>query len=362
VLKSLAIYLNDSNEYFFYKILKLFFKGTPIDNDNKVLFVSLSGLGDLILAHLILNNINSKKVYLLFSAEHESIFINYSGDVNLIPIHRKKYKFNPIYKILILRKIANLNISTSINMNRSRCLLDDQLTLISGKNNKLALSFQPKHFRNYFRKKIEMEYTSILFNDSESEYHKIVSLVNILGYPLTQKSPKLYYPLEVFSIHENQKVVIINPFSSYPFREWSLANYLEIVNWMCENYNYKVILVGKNRFSKTIKFQNVNFVNMIHKFALNEIVPLMNNASLFIGNDSGLAHIAKSLCIPRIIIAGGGSHGHYFPYLDGTNEILLYNYLDCFGCEWACKYKQPYCLTEVSIDSVKKSIVALLHI
>lgn len=362
MLKSLAIYLNDSIEYFFYNILKLYFKSNPIDSNNKILFVSLSGLGDLVLAHLILNNINSKNVFLLFSAEHESIFINYSGDVNLIPVHRKKYKFNPIYKILMLRKIANLNISTSVNLNRSRSLLDDQLTLICGKNNKFALSFQPKHFRNYFRKKIEMEYNSILFNDNESEYHKIVSLVNLLGYPLTQKGPKLYFPLEAFSIHENQKVVIINPFSSYPFREWSLANYLEIVTWMRENSNYKTILVGQDRFSKTIKFHNVNFVNMTHKLTLDEIVPLINHASLFIGNDSGLAHIAKSLCIPRIIITGGGSYGHYFPYLDGTNEILLYNYLDCFGCEWSCKYKQPYCLTEVSTDTVKKSIIALLHI
>jgi heptosyltransferase-1 len=91
---------------------------------------------------------------------------------------------------------------------------------------------------------------------------------------------------------------------------------------------------------------------------LSEVSYLISKSDLFIGNDSGLFHIAKTYNKKRIGIVGGGALNITLPYCSGENEILLYKEMECFKCHWVCRFNHSYCIQDISVldvfDSVKK--------
>ena len=55
---------------------------------------------------------------------------------------------------------------------------------------------------------------------------------------------------------------------------------------------------------------------------LPEITALASQASLFVGNDSGIAHIAAAVQTPTVAIFGSSNVDHWRPWTDAPNEIV----------------------------------------
>jgi ADP-heptose:LPS heptosyltransferase len=83
----------------------------------------------------------------------------------------------------------------------------------------------------------------------------------------------------------------------------------------------------------------------------------MKNCSLYIGNDSGLTHLAHQLNAPLIAIIGGGKFGKFFPYKEREDAVFLFDQMDCFGCDWNCIHDKRYCLINVSPELVYAKII-----
>jgi len=55
---------------------------------------------------------------------------------------------------------------------------------------------------------------------------------------------------------------------------------------------------------------------------LPEITALAAKAKLFVGNDSGIAHIAAAVGTPGVVIFGSSNVIHWRPYTDAPNEVV----------------------------------------
>jgi len=97
--------------------------------------------------------------------------------------------------------------------------------------------------------------------------------------------------------------------------------------------------------------------------SLPEITALASRASLFVGNDSGIAHIAAAVNTPSVVIFGSSNRDHWRPWTDSPNEIV-YKQFPCQPCPgYECKeFGQPRCILEVSPDSVFGAIKKVLQI
>jgi ADP-heptose:LPS heptosyltransferase len=130
--------------------------------------------------------------------------------------------------------------------------------------------------------------------------------------------------------------------------------------------DYIIFLTGRYKQRKHLEeIKNINpgrIINTAGIFTILENAVIIKNSSLFIGNDSGFTHIAKSFGIKFIGIIGGGSYGLFFPYNAAGNERLMFNKMDCFGCEWKCIYDKPYCHYNVSPESVFNEVRNLLSL
>ena len=79
-----------------------------------------------------------------------------------------------------------------------------------------------------------------------------------------------------------------------------------------------VIVIGgsgdKEYADRMVTHLNVPYQNLTGKTGLLEAAAILQLTKLFIGNDSGLGHIASSLSIPSITLFGGGDPQRYRPW------------------------------------------------
>jgi len=92
-----------------------------------------------------------------------------------------------------------------------------------------------------------------------------------------------------------------------------------------------------------------------------EAAVVINSSILFIGNDSGLTHLAKALGKKFIGFIGGYHFGVFFPYLVCNTDNYIYREIDCFGCERNCIFENPECVNDIDSDFIINKIEEILH-
>ncbi len=75
--------------------------------------------------------------------------------------------------------------------------------------------------------------------------------------------------------------------------------------------------------------------------------------------ESAAAHLATALDKPAVIIIGGGHFGWFAPWGDGKRQRWVANELDCFGCNWICRYPTVRCLADLPAAVVGTALQTL---
>lgn len=119
-----------------------------------------------------------------------------------------------------------------------------------------------------------------------------------------------------------------------------------------------IILIG---FSAP-QVANPNLVNMINKTSLLKAMNVVLNASLVIGAETGLTHLAYLAGIPTVCIMGGGHFGRFLPWPEFEDTATcVYEEMHCFRCSWDCQFvdllvDRPPCLANISIDAIQLAV------
>ena len=87
--------------------------------------------------------------------------------------------------------------------------------------------------------------------------------------------------------------------------------------------------------------------------SLPEVSALAARARLFVGNDSGIAHIAAAVCAPAVVIFGSSNTSHWRPWATAPAEVVLEE-MECQPCHgYFCeKFEQPECILRVPVERV----------
>jgi heptosyltransferase-2 len=98
----------------------------------------------------------------------------------------------------------------------------------------------------------------------------------------------------------------------------------------------------------------------IHDYPLAEVMSLIKRCALFIGNDSGLAHIASALDVKTISLFGSTSPQWTAPC--GGNNLVIYKHISCSPCfARVCRLGQYACLNSISVKDVMDVVSAQLE-
>jgi len=145
-------------------------------------------------------------------------------------------------------------------------------------------------------------------------------------------------------------VATVNPIKEYP--HWA-----EVVRQLSEKIDPEWVLVGGSGEKIPVPLANNLKPDRTRdrrgKTTLEELAAEIARADLFLGVDTGPAHLALALGKPTVVVLAGGDYGRFFPY--GKVRAVTHR-MECFQCHWECRYDRALCLHDLRPESVVQQV------
>lgn len=168
--------------------------------------------------------------------------------------------------------------------------------------------------------------------------------------------------LHEYGIDED-RLVLIHPSTAFETKQWAPENYAKIAEYFAAMRITRVAVATKAEAETLERMVESSRVSIFpfDELSLPQITALAARAEIFVGNDSGIAHIAAAVGTPTVVIFGSSNRDHWRPWTGAPNEIVF----EKFGCQpcpgYRCEvYGEPRCIQSVSTESVIAAIDRVL--
>lgn len=160
------------------------------------------------------------------------------------------------------------------------------------------------------------------------------------------------------------QIALIHPVAAFDTKQWATENFAEIVDYLAARGIFSVAVAAR-REAKVIEELSEKTSAIFHGFTdltLPEITALAARAQIFVGNDSGIAHIAAAVDTPSVVIFGPSNINHWRPWTNAPNEIVY--------SQKACEHQldeirkgseNPKCIRCVTVEAVCEAIERVLQ-
>lgn len=352
----------------------------------KLLIIRIDAIGDFIIFSPML-----RYYRILYPNYHITLLVNeevlnLAQRINeideLIPFNRKKIiNIDLIYIRRLLKKIKEESFDVVIYPTYSREPIGDYIVRLSRAREKIGfdgdicnITLKKKLKNNKYYTKLISARPDIIF---ETERNK--EFIEGLGLKVTNSIPNFTPSNEdkkigcelLFNngLKSINNFIVINPGAQWKGRIWPLKKYVEVVVWLKKEKNIDIVICGsKNEYSLAEKIKtisNIPIINISDKTSLPVLAAILKESLLYIGNESGITHLASTVGVPTICIMGGGHFGRFFPYGDLKKNRIVYYKMNCFNCNWKCIYPNKRnnpmpCISNIEVNSVLEEIKKVL--
>lgn len=110
--------------------------------------------------------------------------------------------------------------------------------------------------------------------------------------------------------YQGKKLLGIGPGANWPGKIWPQANYLKLIDGLRQEYAAVVLLGNEKdrRVSGLIAEESaLPCINLCGRTTLLQAAAVLRKMALFVGNDSGLGHMASAVDTPSVTIFGPGN-------------------------------------------------------
>ena len=170
--------------------------------------------------------------------------------------------------------------------------------------------------------------------------------------------------LEDKGINSRDLLVTVAPCALYRWRSWREERFAEVVSIIGDKFRGKVILIGSKKDRAVLErirgLARPKPVNSAGDLALSQVVELISRSAVFIGNDSGLIHVAAAMKTPMIQIFGPGEP-EKFAYSVNRSILLMDSSCQYRPCtQRKCKCPNDWCMDRISVKDVIGALSAML--
>jgi heptosyltransferase III len=266
----------------------------------KILFICSNLIGDTILSsgaiHHIINQNQEAKLTFVVGPTAAPLLKNYKNIENIIIF--KKRKLN-LHWLDIFKKTYSIKWDIIVDFRSSA------LSLLLKNNKKYIFKkLQSIHHIQQLNSSFGFECSNLLIPTSDDEANKVNN-----------------------HLDKSFKYVVIFPGGNWTPKLWSAENYNETMKLLIDKYDkVKFILVGslqeKNKFYNHL-IKDIKASLIIDLFGCNLTLTsaYMKKSNLFIGNDSGLMHLAVASKLRVISLFGPTNDVVYGP--NGDENIII---------------------------------------
>jgi lipopolysaccharide heptosyltransferase II len=160
-----------------------------------------------------------------------------------------------------------------------------------------------------------------------------------------------------------EEFALFHPTAAFDTKRWAMENFARVAEFLAEKGLGTVAVATRAErgvLEALTAHSNVPIITF-DDLTLPEITALASQARIFVGNDSGIAHIAAAVDTPVVVIFGSSNRVHWRPWTNAPNEIV-YEKFDCQPCAGhTCEvYGTPKCILGVKPESVFEAIDRVL--
>ena len=123
----------------------------------------------------------------------------------------------------------------------------------------------------------------------------------------------------------------IGPGANWPPKVWASKNFAQVANSLHEKIDAVIIIGGPgdaDYSQQAIEKLDLPYLDLTGRTDLLTACAVLKKCCLFIGNDSGLGHLASAVGIPSITVFGPGQPERYHPWSEnnlwfrGSDKLL----------------------------------------
>ena len=202
-----------------------------------------------------------------------------------------------------------------------------------------------------------------------------LALLGWTGVPVTDRPPtslavtaqaagSIARRLQAAGIDEAQPFVLLHPAAAFDTKRWAAANFARIAEHLAPRGLVMIAVAAPHEtevVSALAAESRVPIVSMTD-LSLPEVTALAARARLFVGNDSGIAHIAAAVRAPSVVIFGSSNVAHWRPWAVAPAEVVREE-MPCAPCPgYTCaEFDAPECIRRVPVERVAAAIERVLR-
>ena len=306
----------------------------------KILFITLSNIGDCILTLPVLDFLRQKyplaKITCLVSARPGEIFINNPAVADVV-IFDKQAKLIDQIKLFFTLSRENFDLVVDLRNSffgaflptkKSKGLFWSVLRRIPAK----IKHMKEKHL--FWAKLLD-------YSKRDKKYQSLNITLKDIDY--------IQGILNEQNLTQRVKLIVVAPGSRSRVKCWVKQNFSQLCRQLVQD-GYRIVLVG-DAFDQPIcnylqQALDEEVLNLCAKTNLSQLAVLLKAAQLLITNDSAVMHLASYLNVPVVAIFGPTDEKKYGPWSE--NSAVVKKDIFCRPCEKAqCRFGSLECLTAV---------------
>ena len=246
------------------------------------------------------------------------------------------------------------------------------LTRASGAKHRLGYStYQYSRLHNHLAPS-----SSLLWGrDKTHSAEQQLALLGWTGVPVTDRpasrlavtnlaASSISARLRAANLDKSRSVVVIHPAAAFDTKQWATERFAQVAESLASRGLAVVAITAPNEAHvvDTLKQHTTVPVVAFTDLSLPEVTALLSQARLFVGNDSGIAHMAAAVGAPSVVIFGSSNTAHWQPWAKVPAEFVVEE-MECQPCHgYFCeKFEQPECIKRVPVERVLGSIDRVLR-
>lgn len=260
------------------------------------------------------------------------------------------------------------------------------LIYFSGAKKRIAYTEYTSSYKSKKNKNYDKLFTHII-NDAtiRHEVQNNLKIINFLGGEVSSDNLEVWINdndrnlaqsiLTKKNIKQENFLIGIGPGSRVLRKQWPVERFLELINWLLNEIDTRIILFGdKNEaclgqyIAQYLKKDFTSRVmDLVGKATLRQTAAFLTHCKLYIGNDTGLIHIASAVKVPIIEIsswaksASPRSHFSSYFYTPWKTQSIIVNPDEPTPpCREYCVFHRPHCILQVRVEDVKEAVRGML--
>lgn len=312
----------------------------------RILFISLSNIGDIILTTPVLRvlaeNFPKAMLDVMVGPKGVELFRRHPAVFKVINYDKHESVNN---KRKLVQKLRRVKYDLIVDMRNSLFPF-----LVGAKYRTNPVAVPPKTLRHKKRQHL-WKLTSIGLNAKDADFYVHIP-----------EEDREYVEKMMAGLDRSKSIVAISPGAMSDVKKWPKNNFSRLASKLIKELDAQVVMVGDALDASLIRdivdASNEDIIDLSGRTTLCQLASVLKKSDLLITNDSAPLHLAEAVGTRVLAIFGPTDAELYGP--TGKDDCVIRQKLNCSPCMRAQCKSSHECMNNIEVDEVFRTAKEML--